>query len=303
MLRRFRHEGERRSWSIEVVGARVTIEMHDDSDEPVVRVRNEKTHERAHAEAAAMIAEQLRDGFVELDAAPVTNGPSYFGPLRDRWRADAPELDCEGWYRRLAESPLFARFAVEFEALASDASLPHPRARERQTWLRMQAASMPEPYLLALRGTVPHAFALAALEAARHPDLERALVSVIVAPPPPSYPGHVPTPAHSRTVDRQTFGADSIARLVGVLSATGSSAGAATNAALVLSKYPYLARPEVLSALAQWLVRSDAHAMPLARVVLERAVPELGMALDRDPRRAPTHAELLRLLDRALART
>lgn len=313
MRRTFRHEAQKRTWWIELDGAslRIGAESDADPDDAFERSRKLASAAAAKKEADALVREQEAEGFAEVGAAPATPPPSadaYFDGLLAAWRARAPDVDAARWREAIGRLPPAwrERLASELASLYAVA-LPGAEQREKETWLRMQASACPDAFLLALRDPRAWRFALEVLEGKTTPggyvplasahDLERALLSLIVAPPAPAYEGDQPAPAHLTTVFRHPFGDAAITRLVDVSRAADPVQ--ASNAALLLARYPALARSDVREALGAWSRRLDLESIALRGVVLEHAIAELGVTLLRDARRPRTHAELDALLTRA----
>ncbi|MFO0685528.1 MAG: hypothetical protein U0234_25940 [Sandaracinus sp.] len=312
MRRTFRHEAQGRTWWIEVEGPSLRIGAASDAepDDAFERARKLASPAAATKEADALVREQEAEGFVEVGAAaaPPLDAEAYFDGLAQSWRARAPEVDAARWRATVAglAAPWRERLARELATLHA-VKLPWPEQREQETWLRMQVAASPDAFLLALRDPRAWRFALEVLEGKTTPsgyvplasahDLERALLSLITAPPAPAFDGDAPAPAHVVTLFRHPFGDASLTRLAEL--ARSGDALAASNAALLLARYPALARDDVRDALAAWSARVDLEGVALRSVVLEHAVAELGTALLGEGKRPRTHAELDALLARA----
>lgn len=290
MRRTFRHPTEGRTWWIEQKGRRLAIGFSSEDDpEPVERTRDEGSEVAAARTLAALVAEQLADGFVE-EVAPRAPAAALFDRCLAAWTERAPEVPARAW-RDAVESlapPLRERFADELSALGPPATW-----RDR-TWLRMQAPVQPTPFLLALREPSMSAFALWVLDAfvvprplvgarvesmgaldhappERAPHLEAALLSLLEAPTEASAEGAV-------ALERFPYGAEPRARLRALLAVPDARS---IGAARVLTQH--LAHADVRVALADWLERTDVPAG--AKVDVQR---RLGHAPDGRPHTART---------------
>lgn len=303
MRRTFRHEAEGRTWWIEVHESTLRIGFSEDSDpsDEVVRERRASTPKAAQDELAALIREQLAEGFVELNVAPTEDADAFYARLQQTWKSAAAHVPSELWLEQIrALSPaLRERFHREWLS-ANERGLAWPEANARKAWLRMQVEITAAPFLLGLRDAHEQ-LALEALERApmSTPHLEAALLAMIESLPASRFHGHAPSPGCTNVMARFPFSPASVSHLASL--AHSRDANQATNAAFVLARYPHLSRRDVLEALQAWLQLGDAlRPLAHAEMLLAHAIPELGMALHRDAKRPQTREELARLLQRAL---